>query len=205
MMKTGQSINGNAMRIILTVAMLVICGAASAQETSTRAPTSNPSDAAAYVSEAKQAEKRLDFIEAASWYQKAADLGDAESMYELGWIYFGAHDIAGRHLKDYAKAVIWFQKAADLNYAPAITQLGVMYGADGSFGVPPDHAKAAQLYLQAAQMGNAQAMNQLGYVYSHGIGVPKDIEKAVFWWKKAVAAGGEPGKAAQSWLDILGR
>ncbi|MGA8494007.1 MAG: tetratricopeptide repeat protein [Xanthobacteraceae bacterium] len=192
-------------RMIFTVMMLMMCAAVSAEEPSTVTPTSPASDAAAYIAEAKQAEKRLDFSEAASWYQKAGELGDAESMYELGWIYFGSHDIPGRHLKDYAKAAIWFQKAADLNYAPAMTQLGVMYGADGSFGVPEDHAKAAQLYLKAAQMGDAYAMNHLGYVYSHGIGVPKDIDKAVFWWKKAVAAGGEPGKAAQTWLDVLNR
>jgi len=136
-----------------------------------------------------------------SWHQKAANLGDAQSMYELGWIYFGSHDIPGRHLQNYAKAAMWFQRAADLDYAPAITQLGVMYGSDGSEGVPEDDVKAAQLYLKAAHMGDAYAMNHLGYVYSHGKGVPKDMDEAVFWWKKAVAAGGQPGAAAQTWLD----
>ena len=182
------------------LALLLTCSASNAQDESTRG---NLNGAAQYVAEAKLAEKRLDFVEAIAWYEHAAMLGDAESMNELGWIYFGAHDIPGRHFQDYSKAATWFQRAADLNYAPAITQLGVMYGADGSEGVPADDVKAAQLYLKAATMGEPYAMNHLGYVYGHGKGVPIDMNKAVFWWKKAVAAGGDPGKAAQTWLDLL--
>jgi len=186
------------MRTILpAMVLLLTCPAARVQETLPFAANAT----AQYLSEAKLAEKRLDFNGAMSWYEKAANLGDAKSMYELGWIYFGSHDIPGRHLQNYAKAAMWFQRAADLDYAPAITQLGVMYGSDGSEGVPEDDVKAAQLYLKAAHMGDAYAMNHLGYVYSHGKGVPKDMDEAVFWWKKAVAAGGQPGAAAQTWLD----
>jgi TPR repeat protein len=188
------------MQIIFAgLVLLLTCSVSNAQDESTR----DLNGAAQYVAEAKLAEKRLDFSEAISWYEQAARLGDAESMNELGWIYFGAHDIPGRHFQNYPKAATWFQRAADLSYAPAITQLGVMYGADGSEGVPEDDVKAAQLYMKAATMGDAYAMNHLGYVYSHGKGVPKDMGKAVFWWKKAVVAGGEPGKAAQTWLDLL--
>jgi len=179
--------------------VVLTCSVSNAQDKSTR----DLGGAARYVAEAKRAETRLDFGEAISFYEQAAMLGDAESMNELGWIYFGSHDIPGRHFQNYPKAATWFQRAADLNYAPAITQLGVMYGADGLEGVPGDDVKAAQLYMKAATMGDAYAMNHLGYVYSHGKGLPKDMDQAVFWWKKAVVAGGEPGKAAQTWLDLL--
>jgi uncharacterized protein len=185
--------------IAIGAVLLLTCTASIAQEKS----TADVSGAVHYLAEAKLAEKRLDFGEAIYWYEQAAVLGDAKSMNELGWIYFGSHDIPGRHLKDYAKAAIWFQKAADLDYAPAITQLGVMYGSDGSEGVPEDDVKAAQLYMKAARLGDAYAMNHLGYVFSHGTGVSKDMDKAVYWWEQAVVAGGEPGKAAQTWLDVL--
>lgn len=157
-----------------------------------------------YFANARQAERRLDFNDAIIWCQKAAELGDANSMYELGGIYFGAHDIPGRRLKDYSKAAAWFGKAADLNHIPAITQLGIMYNADGSLGVPEDHVKAAQLFLKAAQAGDAQAMNNLGVLYGRGSGVPRDINEAVRWWEKAVEIDGKgpAGKAAQSWLDL---
>jgi len=157
-----------------------------------------------YVARATQAEARLDFDEAITWYKQAAYLGDAKSMYELGCLYFGFHDIPGRELKDYAKAAAWFQKSAELNYIPALTKLGVMYNGDGSLGVPEDRVKAAQLFLKAAQAGDAQAMDNLAVMYGQGKGVPKDIDAAVRWWKKAVEVdgNGQSGKAAQSWLDV---
>ncbi len=140
--------------------LLLTCSVSNTQDESTR----DRNGAAQYVAEAKLAEKRLTFGEAISLYEQGAILGHAESMNELGWIYFGSHDIPGRHFQNYPKAVSWFQRAADLNYAPAITQLGVMYGADGSEGVPEDDFKAAQFYMKAATMGDAYAMNHLGYV-----------------------------------------
>lgn len=160
-----------------------------------------------YVANAKQAEARYDYSDAIIWYRKAADLGDVQSMNKLGWIYFGAHDVPGRHLTDYAKAAIWFQKAADLNYVPAVTQLGVMYRSDGSFGVPGDPVKAAQLFLKAAHAGDARAMNNLGVMYLQGKGVRQDLDQAVYWWKKALEAdqNGMNGRAAQSWLDLHAR
>jgi hypothetical protein len=79
-----------------------------------------------------------------------------------------------------------------------------MYNGDGSLGVPADHVKAAQLFLKAAQAGNAQAMNNLGVMYSQGKGLPRDIDQAIRWWKKAIEVDGNgaSGKAAQSWLQM---
>jgi TPR repeat protein len=173
---------------------LVLIGAAAAQQ--------GPESLDQFVTNAKQAEEQHDFHAAITWYEKAAAVGDAGSMNELGWIYFGAHDNPGRKLRDYATAAIWFHKAADLNYPPALTQLGVMYGADGSYGVPEDHVKAAKLFLKAAEAGDAQAMDNLGVLYMQGKGVPKDIDEAIRWWEKAVEGGGQSGKAAQTWLDL---
>ena len=195
------------MRLALTIIVLlgVFCSAVHAQQpASPEATGAKQEQAADYVTKAGEAEKRLDFSDALRCYEKAAELGDARSMYELGWYYFGAHDIPGRHFGDYPKAAIWFQKAASLNYVPALTQLGVMYNSDGSLGVPEDHAEAAQLYMKAAQAGDAQAMNNLGLMYGRGQGVPQDIAKALYWWRKAVKVDkdGSSGKAAQSWLDL---
>ena len=80
-----------------------------------------------------------------------------------------------------------------------------MYNSDGSLGVPEDQAKAAQLYMKAAQAGDAQAMNNLGLMYGRVQGVPQDIAKALYWWRKAVKVDkdGSSGKAAQSWLDYM--
>jgi TPR repeat protein len=191
------------MRLALTIAVLlcVFCSLARAQQAPQEPGRERVAD---YIAKAHDAEKRLDFNDAVNWYEKAAELGDAGAMHELGWIFFGAHDISGRRFQDYSKAAVWFQKAAGLNYVPALTQLGNMYN-HGSFGLPEDHEKAAQLYLRAAQAGNARAMNNLGVMYSRGRGVPRDLGQATFWWRKAVDADkdGPNGIAAQSWLDLL--
>lgn len=162
------------------------------------------SNIASYVPSARRAEGRLDFHTKLASYTKAAACGDAASMNEVAWMYFGSNDIPGRHFQDYARAAYWFQKAANLNYVPAISQLGVMYGSDGSLGVPADQSKATTLFLKAARLGDAQAMDNLGYRYMRGLGVATNLHQAIFWWKRAVATGGEGGKAAQTWLDQLG-
>ena len=195
------------MRPALTIIVLlgVSCSAAHGQKPAFPEATGLKQEQAAdYVTKAGEAERRLDFSDALKCDERAAQLGDARAMYELGWYYFGAHDIPGRHFEDHSQAAIWFQKAADLNYAPALTQLGIMYNSDGSLGVPKDHAKAARLYIKAAEAGDAQAMNNLGFMYGRGQGVPRDIAKALYWWRKATEADrdGPSGKAARSWLDL---
>ena len=195
------------MRLALTIIGLLCLSSpllGRAQQAPQQAAEPEGQRAAEYMTKAHEAEKRLDFNDAVSWYEKAAELGDARSMCELGWIYFGTHDIPGRRFRDFSKAVIWFQKSADLNYTPALTQLAIMYNSDGSLGLPENPDKASQLFLRAAQAGDARAMNHLGVMLSRGRGVRRDIDKAVFWRKKAVEVdkNGESGKAAQSWLYL---
>jgi TPR repeat protein len=186
--------------------VLLLFGLAGCAASSVHSEHENGGDVAMeYVTKAKQAEAHLEYRQAIVWYERAAALGDARSMNELGWIYFGAHDIPGRELKDYPKARFWFEKAAGLRYTPAITQLGVMYSGDGSWGVPSDHAKAADLFLEAAGAGDPQAMNNVAVAYYRGDGVPENDYAAKQWWQRAVEQDrdGTSGKAAQSWLDLL--
>jgi TPR repeat protein len=88
--------------LIVAIAMMLLLKSTSipmlafANDKSPDAPTLSVIDNwTEYVAKAKQAETQHDYNDAINWYQKAADLGDAESMNELGWIYFGAHDIPG--------------------------------------------------------------------------------------------------------------
>lgn len=48
------------------------------------------------------------------------------------------------------------------------------------------HSAAITLLEKAAQLGHADAQNHLGVDYRRGEGVPKDIEKAVYWFRKAI-------------------
>lgn len=190
-------------RLAMVVSLCIACSAVCAQPPTQSAVKLQQVQANDYVKAANQAEKKHDFNTAFGWFEKAAELGDPKAMYDLGWFYFGGYDIPGRHFQDYRKAAFWFQKAVDLNYLPALTQLGVMYDSDGSSGVPRNFTKAAQLFLKAAEAGDAQAMVNLGVMLSQGDGVPRDNNKAEFWWKKAVQEdkNGQAGQAAQSWLQ----
>lgn len=46
----------------------------------------------------------------------------------------------------------------------------------------------AQL-LKKAEQGIAEAQNQLGILYRDGNGVPRDLHKAVYWFRKAIDQG----------------
>jgi TPR repeat protein len=50
-----------------------------------------------------------DDAQAVSWFQKAAEAGDAHGMANLGFMYTNGRGVA----QDYQKAREWYQKAAD--------------------------------------------------------------------------------------------
>lgn len=63
-----------------------------------------------------------------------------------------------------------------------------------------DHALAARLWLAPAESGDAKSQSGLGFLYLFGFGVPRDIEKAVYWYVKA-ANQNEP--EAQAYLGAF--
>ena len=44
---------------------------------------------------------------------------------------------------------------------------------------------AFELFLKAAQLGEAAAQHNVGYLYDEGVGIGKDLQKALYWYKKA--------------------
>jgi TPR repeat protein len=49
-----------------------------------------------------------------------------------------------------------------------------------------DLDKAAKLYTKAAECGHVKAQQKLSHLYSKGLGVQKDLEKAIIWNGKAL-------------------
>ena len=133
-----------------------------------------------------QAQRYLDakdFAKALSLLQKAADAGNADAMFNLGWTYENRWAID----QDLGKAREWYQKAADAGNANAMYYLGVLYE-DGK-GVTQDYGKAREWYQKAVDAGNREAMFKLGLLYEDGKGVTQDYGKAREWYQKAVDAG----------------
>jgi uncharacterized protein len=52
-----------------------------------------------------------------------------------------------------------------------------------------------------AEQGDAGAQYNLGIAYANGQGVPKDIEQATAWWRKAAEQGHESAKVALAILE----
>jgi TPR repeat protein len=64
-----------------------------------------------------------DNAEAARWYRKSAEQGDAMAQNNLGGMYHNGNGVA----QDYAEAVNWYHRAADQGLAEAQDNLGMMY------------------------------------------------------------------------------
>jgi TPR repeat protein len=138
------------------------------------------------------ASSQKDYVLARQLYEKAASMGSAASMNNIGLSNLNGEGAP----KDPVEARKWYEKAAASGSVPAFTNLGNLYYLGQ--GVPKDDAEARKWYEKAASMGNAASMNNIGMLYRDGGGVTQDYAEALKWFEKAVAAG-EP-----SAMDNLG-
>lgn len=120
-----------------------------------------------------------DSARAATWYLKAAELGDAEAQNEVGELY----DEGNGFLQDYKKAHYWYEKAAAQGNAWAMYNLGNIYWV-GERGFPADVVRARTYFERAAANYNSTAFWALGAIYFHADGVKKDIGKAKDYWER---------------------
>ena len=119
------------------------------------------------------------YREAAYWYEKAANQGNAPAQYNLGVCYENGQGVVQNH----EKAVYWYEKAANQGHAEAQHNLGVCY--ENGRGVGQSYEKAVNWYEKAANQGDAAAQYNLGICYENGLGVKKDLQKAKFWKDKS--------------------
>ncbi|MDR2220610.1 MAG: sel1 repeat family protein [Methylobacillus sp.] len=110
--------------------------------------------------------------QAAYWYRKAAEQGDAWAQNDLGTLYVNGLGVP----QDYAQAVQWFRKAAEQGEPRAMLNLGWNYG---GLGVPEDYAQAAQWFRKAVEQNDyddsitRDALSELCGLYEKGHGVPQ--------------------------------
>jgi len=121
------------------------------------------------------------YTQAAFWYRKAAEQGDADAQDTLGDLYSSGQGVR----RDYAQAALWYRRAAEQGNADAQDSLGDLY--HRGQGVPQDDAQAATWFHKAAEQGDADAQESLGDLYDTGRGVPRDYAEAYFWYDLAAA------------------
>ncbi len=151
-----------------------------------------------YLKQAKKAElwskERFDL------YMKAAELGNAEAQFEVGFRYASSNRGVA---KDYYEAFKWLKKSADQGYAEAIYYLGDAY--EHGQGVQEDDKMAEKYYLSAAYKGYEDAYFSLGLLYKYD---SKNKNEAIYWFKKyadyTYAERGEPSPTALESLRELG-
>jgi len=125
-----------------------------------------------------------------TWYQSAADQGDALSQIKLAEALFRI-----RERDDFMEAISLFRKAAEQGHHEAQLSLGIIYakghfrlGDTGDFEI--DRAESFSWYRKAAEHGNLEAYIFLGDSYADGeSGVEEDLAQAASWYLKAALQG----------------
>jgi localization factor PodJL len=130
----------------------------------------------------------VDLAKAATWYQRAADLGHAPSQYRLANFYEKGSGVA-RNL-DTAKK--WYQLAAEQGNASAMHNLAVLYA---TAGAAPDFDSAARWFESAAELGVRDSQVNLAILYARGDGVTRNLEESYKWFAIAANEGDKDAAA----------
>jgi TPR repeat protein len=126
----------------------------------------------------------------------AANRGNAEAQNLLGVKYLLGEDGL---VRDEVQALDWFRKAALQGDRKAQTNLGDMYFF-GRGGVDKNLQQALSWYLKAADQHWPDAEYRLGYMYETGLGVQKDEQRGVAFYRSAAEKG---YASAQNALGVL--
>ncbi|MDO9236245.1 MAG: tetratricopeptide repeat protein [Aquabacterium sp.] len=139
-------------------------------------------------------EDALDSLSAASFpaWKKRARAGDPVAQNVVGM----ACKYGEVTAQNPSSSLHWFLKAARQGDADAQFNLGRIYGkATGSVygkqrAAPQDDVAAAHWYQSAAEQDYGPAQRNLADMYAEGSQtIPRDRTRAVFWLKRAAAAG----------------
>lgn len=150
-----------------------------------------PGDAAAKFGQPEQAAK---------YYQREANKGNAEAALRLGNL------VDERKVSStiYGSAVDWFKKASELGSLEGCHNVGVAYEY-GTHGLEKDYVQAQAYYLKAATAGYMPSQYNLGSLYANNhVSPPNDVE-GLKWMLLAQmsAAQDKTQPLAQKVLDDL--
>ena len=141
-----------------------------------------------------------DYVEAAKWYQKAAEQNYAPAQYNLGVMYQNGGGVT----QNVMEAFKWFYLAAAQGNADAATNRDNFAGAltpdqetESSWRIAlfqirfKNAASPADISTlkRSAEQGDGQAQIVLGCLYCSGSAVPQNYAEAVNWWRKAADQG----------------
>ena len=113
---------------------------------------------------------------AIEWYMKAAQQGNAKAQMRLGFHYRWGWGVN----QDIQQALYWYNLAAEQGDCIAMYRIGMIY-----LRVEHNFTKFIEIMEKSAQAGCINAASDIADLYLYGIGTAQDIEKAIYWYKKA--------------------
>jgi localization factor PodJL len=137
---------------------------------------------------------KANLVEAAKWYQRAADQGLVPAEYRLATLYEKGTGVT----RDLAKAKALYQGAAEKGNASAMHNLAVILANGGD--TAPDFAAAAKWFEKAAELGLRDSQYNLAILYARGNGVKQDLAESYKWFSAAAKSGDTD--AAQKREDV---
>lgn len=127
------------------------------------------------------------YQQAIKYFQKAAELGNANSYHNLGVSYEKGEGVK----QNFFEAFKHYQKACDLNFFPACNNVGVFY--QKGQGARQNFVNAKKYYEKACNANLALACNNLGILYGKGQGVKQNFSVAKKIFGKACDLGEQKG------------
>ena len=119
---------------------------------------------------------------ALTWLEEAMNGGIYEACAAIGDLY-SSHFAPGSTPRDDRVAFSWYLKGVMHQDRTAMERAATSM-LEG-YGTRKDTKRALLLYEEAAAQGSTQACLKLGYMYENGVGVYKEIRKALDWYMKA--------------------
>jgi len=131
-----------------------------------------------------------DHAAAARLTLQAAEAGNAIAQSRLATMYAQGDGVP----VNAAAALHWMQAAAAQNEPIADNELGFVYeygrsGRYAGYGTADDWDLAAKLWQASASQGLSVGESSMGRAYQYGIGVPLNLQSAIYWYDKAAAQG----------------
>ncbi len=117
------------------------------------------------------------------WDLRAAEGGDSMAQETLGVSYVYAQGVK----QNCAAGLRWLRLSIQHGFSQSMTVLGQMY--DRGVCVTKSRRHAIALYRRAARVGDQIAEADLGFCYIHGLGVPRNLHKAILYLGRASDQG----------------
>lgn len=125
-----------------------------------------------------QAYEEKNYPVAFSEYKKAAEAGSPYGQFMLANMYLAGQSVE----KNPEQYMHWLGQSAENGYPPANYLMGMAY-------LYSDKSMAAGYLKAAADKEHGASMHMLGMMYARGVGVAKNTDEAVRWFRLARAQG----------------